>query len=162
MKYLKKWIETNFQVSEQSEKSSGSCYYTINNTMVIRLSDHFSPIPISRIDMEIVSALNSDIFAIRYDGNLSFFLHDRQETKNIINVLTEYHFANKYKKEIDHIIQEKQKDSIIKEYSKLLTVTKTIIKKGHLCYASIIKNLSKRKWTSSSFIMSLIRKAKKL
>ena len=129
MKYLKKWIETNFQVSEQSEKSSGSCYYTINNTMVIRLSDHFSPIPISRIDMEIVSALNSDIFAIRYDGNLSFFLHDRQETKNIINVLTEYHFANKYKKEIDHIIQEKQKDSIIMEYSKLLTVTKTIIKK---------------------------------
>lgn len=130
MKYLKRWIENTFPNIEVKVSDSGSCYYDLNGCLAIRISDHFSPVPRNRIDIEIVQSLNNESFAIRYKKSLSFFLYDRTHVKNIICTMYDIGKSDNTLKKTDEEIIENHQNKLIEKYTKPLSLMRILINNG--------------------------------
>lgn len=129
MKYIKNWILNKFPNVTVRTNESGSSYININGILDIRTSGHFSPLAKSCIDIEIVSSMNDDNFAVRYDSGLSFMIYNRQEVKNCIRFLYDYMSSKKLKKDANDKIMERAINELRQKYKDILPVTKYMAEK---------------------------------
>lgn len=105
MKYIKAYIKKicpNVEVAE-SETKSNSRYYTLNNCMTIRLSDHYA-VTLKESDLNIVQVFNKDEFIVICKGCGVPMTKKRKEVNDFIKSLYEYksvkHFVENNKREI--------------------------------------------------------------
>lgn len=127
MKYLKRWIENTLPNVEKEVSDSGSCYYDIDGCLSIRVSNHFTPLPKSRCNIEIVQSLNNEEFAVRYKKSLSFFLYDRSQLKEVIR--TNYDMCKSdfmVTQSAEEIVANREK-KLIEKYKNLLSLTRIFL-----------------------------------
>lgn len=127
MKYLKRWIENTFPNVEKEVSDSGSCYYNIDSCLSLRISNHFTPLPKSRCNIEIVQSLNSEEFAVRYKKSLSFFLYNRNHLKEVIK--TNYDMCKSdimVQQSAEEIVANREK-KLIDKYKNLLSLTRIFL-----------------------------------
>lgn len=127
MKYLKRWIENTFPNVEKELSDSGSCYYDIDGCLSLRVSNHFTPLPKSKCNIEIVQSLNSEEFAVRYKKSLSFFLYDRNHLKEVIK--TNYDMCKSdimVQQSAEEIVANSEK-KLIDKYKNLLSLTRIFL-----------------------------------
>ena len=88
MKYIKQFIKTlspNVEIKE-NEKSS-STYCVIEDTFVVRLSDHLSPSDArTGINVNVVNVWQKPDFVVIYKNTLNPMVMDRKEVKSYIKI----------------------------------------------------------------------------
>jgi len=127
MKYLKRWIDGNFPNITLKTSDSGSCYYNIDDCLSIRISNHFTPLPSSKNDLEIVQSSNCEEFAVRYKKSLSFFLYNRAQVKNVINTMYDIKKSDKQIRQTAEEIVANNEEVLRQKYNKGLSLTRIFI-----------------------------------
>ena len=86
MKYIKQFIKTlSDKVEIKENEKSNSTYCIIDNTFVVRLSDHLSPSDArTGINVNVVSIWKNPDFLVIYKNTLNPMLMDRKEVKTYI------------------------------------------------------------------------------
>lgn len=88
MKYIKQFIKTlSDKVEIKENEKSNSTYCIIDDTFVVRLSDHLSPSDArTGINVNVVSIWKNPNFLVIYRNTLNPMLMDRKEVKTYIKI----------------------------------------------------------------------------
>lgn len=88
MKYIKQFIKTlSDKVEIKENEKSNSTYCIIDDTFVVRLSDHLSPSDArTGINVNVVSIWKNPNFLVIYKNTLNPMLMDRKEVKTYIKI----------------------------------------------------------------------------